>query len=79
MGIRRQDQYLASRYVTNGWLAARPPLQKDFERESLEIIDPDKGYFIDGIWLDYKTTHDLTSGRCWRKKPVGASRRAIGQ
>jgi hypothetical protein len=62
MGIRRQDQYLASRYVTNGWLAARPPLQKDFERESLEIIDPDKRYFIDGIWLDYKTTHDLIAG-----------------
>ena len=62
MGIRRQDQYLASRYVTNGWLAARAPLQDDFERQSLEIIDPDKRYFIDGIWLDYKTTHELIGG-----------------
>jgi hypothetical protein len=62
MGIRRQDQYLASRYVTNGWLAARLPLQSDFERQTLEIIDPDKRYFIDGVWLDYKTTHDLIAG-----------------
>ena len=27
----------------------------------LEIIDPDKRYFLDGVWLDYKTTRDLVS------------------
>jgi hypothetical protein len=59
MGIRRQDQYLASRYVTNGWLCARPPYQKDFESQALEIIDADRRYFIDGVWLDYNLTHDL--------------------
>jgi hypothetical protein len=62
MGIRRQDQYLASRYVTNGWLGGNPPYQDDFERQSLEIVDPEKRYFIDGIWLDYKTTLDLIVG-----------------
>jgi hypothetical protein len=59
MGIRRQDQYLASRYVTNGWLCARPPYQNDFESQTLEIIDSNRRYFIDGVWLDYKLTHDL--------------------
>jgi hypothetical protein len=61
MGIRRQDQYLASRYATHGWLADRPG-QDDFERQALEIIDPEKRYFMDGVWLDYKVTHDLIAG-----------------
>jgi hypothetical protein len=58
MGIRRQDQYLASRYATHGWLAEKPG-QADFERQALEIIDPEKRYFMDGVWLDYSATHDL--------------------
>ena len=58
MGIRRQDQYLASRYATHGELADEPG-QADFERQTLEIIDPVKRYFIDGVWLDFKTTRDL--------------------
>ena len=58
MGIRRQDQYLASRYATHCFLADEPG-QADFERQTLEIIDPAKRYFIDGVWFDYKTTRDL--------------------
>ena len=58
MGVRRQDQYLASRYAQHGKLADEPG-QADFERQTLEIIDPAKRYFIDGVWLDYKTTRDL--------------------
>ena len=58
IGIRRQDQYLASLYATGGWMAVRPG-QYDFERQTREIIDPDKRYFTDGIWLDYKATRDL--------------------
>jgi hypothetical protein len=57
-GIRRQDQYLASQYATHGWLAERPG-QADFERQALEIIDPEKRYFMDGVWLDHSATHDL--------------------
>jgi hypothetical protein len=58
IGIRRQDQYLGSRYATYGWLTEAPG-QDDFERQTLEIIDPEKRYFLDGVWLDYKTTHEL--------------------
>jgi hypothetical protein len=58
MGIRRQDQYLASRYAQHGVLAEEPG-QADFERQSLEIIDPAKRYFVDGIWLDFQMTRDL--------------------
>lgn len=61
MGIRRQDQALASRYATYGWQAETPG-QDDFERQTLEIIDPERRYFLDGVWLDYKTTHDLVAG-----------------
>jgi hypothetical protein len=58
MGIRRQDQYLASRYATHCFLADKPG-QADFERQILEIIEPAKRYSSDGIWLDYKMTRDL--------------------
>jgi hypothetical protein len=58
MGMRRQDQYLASRYAQHGKLAYEPG-QADFERQALEIIDPAKRYSSDGVWLDYKTTRDL--------------------
>jgi hypothetical protein len=58
-GIRRQDQYLASYYAKQGSMTAGMPGQADFERQTLEIIDPDKRYFVDGIWLDYKLTRDL--------------------
>ena len=37
VGIRRQDQYLASRYATHGGLADRPG-QLDFERQVSEIF-----------------------------------------
>jgi hypothetical protein len=62
MGIRRQDQYLGSRYATYGWFAEKPG-QDDFERQTLEIIDPDKRYFLDGVWLDYNMTHTLIAER----------------
>jgi hypothetical protein len=58
VGIRRQDQYLGSRYAENGW-KAESPSQGDFESQTLEIIDPDKRYFVDGIWLDYNATRDV--------------------
>ena len=58
MGIRRQDRYLASRYATHGALADEPG-QADFERQTLEIIDPVKRYSVDGVWLDFKMTRDL--------------------
>jgi hypothetical protein len=60
IGIRRQDQYLGSYYAKAGALAETPG-QADFERQALEIIDPEKRYFVDGIWLDYKMTRDLVA------------------
>jgi hypothetical protein len=58
MGIRRQDQCLASYYAQHGALADEPG-QADFERQTLEIIDPEKRYFIDGIWFDFQMTREL--------------------
>jgi hypothetical protein len=58
MGIRRQDQYLGSRYAQHGELADEPG-QLDFEQQILEVIDPARRYFVDGVWLDYKMTRDL--------------------
>jgi hypothetical protein len=59
MGIRRQDQYLASRYALMAPRMLAAPSQIDFAQQVLEIIDPHKRYFFDGIWLDYKKTRDL--------------------
>lgn len=59
MGVRRQDQYLASSYATHGGRLADDPGQDDFERQVLEIIDREARYFVDGIWLDYKAARDL--------------------
>jgi hypothetical protein len=58
VGIRRQDQYLGSLYAKAGFQAETPG-QVDFERQVLEIIDPKKRYFLDGVWLDYELTRDL--------------------
>ena len=65
MGIRRQDQYLASRYANGRRDVAKP--QDDFERQSLDIIDPDRRYFVDGVWLDYKMTRDLITDAVGKK------------
>jgi hypothetical protein len=59
LGIRRQDQYLASRYATHGGLADNPG-QLDFERQVLEILEP--RYYLDGVWLDYAKLRDLVVG-----------------
>ena len=58
MGIRRQDHYLASRYVKMASMIDNPG-QEDFERQTREIIDHDKRYFIDGVWLDFNRTREL--------------------
>jgi hypothetical protein len=61
MGIRRQDQYLASHYAKTAH-GIQEPGQNDFERQTLEIIDPEKRYFIDGVWLDYHAMRRLIAG-----------------
>ena len=58
MGIRRQDQYLASIFSGIGKRVGEIS-QANFERQIAEILDFDKRYFIDGVWLDYKSSRDI--------------------
>lgn len=64
MGIRSQDQYLGSRYGSQGAFASHPG-QADFESQVRDIIG--KRYSSDGIWLDYKMSYDLITAE------IGAS------
>jgi hypothetical protein len=61
MGIRRQEQYLASYYAKTAH-GIQGSGQDDFESQTLEIIDPNKRFFIDGIWLDYQAVRGLIAG-----------------
>jgi hypothetical protein len=58
MGIRRQDQYLASIFSGIGKRVGEIS-QANFENQTAEILDFDRRYFIDGVWLDYKSVRDI--------------------
>lgn len=58
LAVRRQDQYLASRFTSIGTRVGTLS-QRNFERQMKEILDPSRRYFTDGIWLDYKLCRDL--------------------
>ena len=58
LGVRRQDQYFASRFASIGKRVGAIS-QANFDRQMSDILDPSRRYFTDGIWLDYKLSRDL--------------------
>jgi hypothetical protein len=58
LGVRRQDQYFASRFASIGKRVGAVS-QANFDRQMSDILDPSRRYFTDGIWLDYKLSRDL--------------------
>lgn len=56
--FRRQDQYLASRFASIGRHVGALS-QANFEAQVQEILDPDRRWCDDGIWLDHALIRDL--------------------
>lgn len=60
LSFRRQDQYFPSRFASMGRRVGEIT-QRTFETRLRQILDAEKLYFRDGIWMDYHLSWRLIS------------------